>query len=256
MATAFIEIRYLARGPKGKEDPAAALERIGWLADACHNLPGVAGSRPPRWGETDAFIGPWKSSNPDQHAWMASVLKSAGLDTAWLAAAPPWPPLVPPAERPRLARRGVRFPRELREYAELDTEALRALLVDAREHGSRPKLAPGSELTHVAPDGRHLLRAVRRGEMLFGPAREGLAEYRCLLRMDDGAVVVARFRLRPAAFAAVPRGLSLIRRLWLTASVPQRHERDTYLWNRDHQADSPDCPICASRRLNGCEASS
>ena len=32
---------------------------------------------------------------------------------------------------------------------------------------------------------------------LFGPKREGLAEYRCLLQMSDRVVVVARFRLCP-----------------------------------------------------------
>lgn len=240
---AFVEIRYLARGPKGTEDPAAALERIGWLADACHNLPGVAGRRPSRWGDTDPFIGPWKSSRPGQHAWMAGVLKSAGLDTAWLDAAPLWYPPIDPVERPRLARGGVRFPRGLREYAELDTEALRALLTDAWEHGAR-KVGTGPMLTHAAPDGRHLLRAVRRGELRFDTEHEGLDEYRCLVQMNDGVVAVDRYWLRPAVLAEVTRGLSLARRLWLSASVPQRHERDMYLWHRAHKENSPDCLIC------------
>ncbi len=96
---------------------------------------------------------------------MAVVLRSAGLDTAWLGAAPSWYPPVVPVERPRLARGGMRFPRGLREYAELGTETLRALVADAREDDSRLKRAPGPELAHVAPDGRHLLRAVRQGEM-------------------------------------------------------------------------------------------
>jgi len=247
MSLAFIEIRYFARGPRGKEDPAAALERIGWLADACHNLPGVAGRRPPRWGEPDPFVGPWKSSNPDQHAWMAKALESAGLDTAWLDAAPQWYPPVDPVERPRLAWGGIRFPRGLREYAELDAEALRALLTDAREHGPR-QAGTGPVLTHAAPGSRYLLRAARRGELRFGPEYEGLDEYRCLVRMNDGAIAVARYWLRPETVAKVPCGISLPHRLWLAASVPQRHERDMYLWNRAHKAGSPDCPICTSLR--------
>jgi hypothetical protein len=55
--------------------------------------------------------------------------------------------------------------------------------------------------------------------------------------------VVYRLRLRPAAFTALPRGLSLPRRLWLAASMPQRHERDTYLWLRAHQAAVPSCAL-------------
>ena len=94
--------------------------------------------------------------------------------------------------------------------------------------------------------GRHLLRAIRRGKMLFGPERDGLAEYRCLQQMVDSAIVVTRFWLPPAAFDAIPRGLSPVRQLRLAASVKQRHERDAYLWHRDHRATSSDCPLCSS----------
>ena len=100
-------------------------------------------------------------------------------------------------------------------------------------------------LAHAALDGRHLLRAARRGEPLFGPKHERLDEYRCLVPMNDGLVAVARYRLRPETFAAVPRGISPARRLWLAASVPQRHERDMYPWNRSHKENFTDCPTCA-----------
>lgn len=245
MRHAFLEIRYLARGPEREEDSAAALERIGLLADACHNLPGAG--RAPRRRDPDPFIGPWKSVTTGKHAWMASVLKSANLDTAWLDAAPLGPPSVTPADRPRLARGGFRFPRSLREYAALDTSALRALLVEAKELGWPTTGEPDDLLRHAAADGTHLLRAIRPGEMLFGPDREGLAEYRCLMEMDDGAVVVSRLWLRPASFAAQPRELSLARNLWLGASVKQWHERDAYLWRHDHLASAPACPLCTSR---------
>jgi hypothetical protein len=168
-----MEIRYLARGPEGKEDPTTALERIGLLADACHNLPGAGCA--PRRGDLDPFIGPWRSITTGEHAWMAGVLKSANLDTAWLDAAPLGPPAVTPAERPRPTWGGFRFPRSLREYAALDTSALRVLLVDAKELGWPTTGVPDDLLRHTAADGTHLLRAIRPGEMLFGPDRDGLA---------------------------------------------------------------------------------
>jgi hypothetical protein len=99
MSQAFIEIRALAYTAKDEEeDPAGALERIRLLADACHNLPGVIGRRPPRPGDADPFIGPWR--HPREHDWIARVLKSADLDTAWLDAAPRLPSALGPVERP------------------------------------------------------------------------------------------------------------------------------------------------------------
>lgn len=244
MGTAFMEIRHLARGPAGRDDPAAALERIGMIADACHNLPGAG--RVPQEGDLDPFVGPSKSDTMGKHAWMAGVLKSANLDTAWLDAAPLVPPVVTPVDRPRLAWGGSRFPRSLREYAALDTSALRALVMDARELGWPAAGTSSEPLRHIAADGTHLLRTVRPGETRLAE-REGLAQYRCLTEMDDGAVVVSRLWLRPAAFAAQPRGLSVAHNLWLAASVKQRHERDTYLWMRGHLASVPDCPVCTSQ---------
>jgi hypothetical protein len=64
MSQAFIEIRALAYTAKDKEDPADALERIRLLADACRNLPGVTGRRPPHPGDVDPFIGPWRHRVP------------------------------------------------------------------------------------------------------------------------------------------------------------------------------------------------
>jgi hypothetical protein len=70
MSQAFIEIRALAYTSRDEEeDPAHALERIRLLADACHNLPGAIGRRPPRPGDADPFIGPWR--HPRERDWMA-----------------------------------------------------------------------------------------------------------------------------------------------------------------------------------------
>jgi len=246
MSRAFIEIRALAYGTLGKEGPAGALERIALLAGACHNLPGVIGRRPPAPGEADPFVGPWR--NPREHDWMARVLKSASLDTSWLDAAPRTPPVVAPAERPRLARGGIRLPRSLREYTSADTATLRALVSDALEASPPPQARQAylrSLLAHAAPEGRHLLRAIRPGERP-ALASGGLTEFRCLMRMNDQAVIVFRPRLRSEALTVIPRRLWPARQLWLTASTPRRHERDDYLWTRHHRTAQPDCPLCQS----------
>lgn len=246
MSQAFIEIRTFAYTAKDKEDLADALERIRLLADACHNLPGVIGRRPPRPGDTDPFIGPWR--NPREHDWMARVLKAADLDTAWLDAAPRWPPVIAPVERPRLARGGIRLPLSLREYTSVDTPTLRSLVSEALEVGSLPEVRQKYLrllLAHLAPEGRHLLRAVRTGERPT-LASSGLTEFRCLAQMNDRAVIAFRPRLRSEALAVIPHRLSPVRQLWLAASTPRRHERDDYLWVRAHQRTMPDCSLCES----------
>lgn len=247
MSQAFIEIRTLAHTAKDKEDSADALERIRLLADTCHNLPGVIGRRPPRPGDADPFIGPWR--NPREHNWMARVLQSAGMDTAWLDTAPRWPPvLLAPVERPRLARGGIRLPRSLQEYASVDTSTLRSLVTEALEAGPPPEARRKYLrllLAHVAPEGRHLLRAIRPSERPT-LAANGLTEFRCLAQMNDQAVIAFRPRLRSEALAVIPHRLSPVRQLWLAASTPRRHERDDYLWVRAHQRIMPDCPLCES----------
>jgi hypothetical protein len=102
-------------------------------------------------------------------------------------------------------------------------------------------------LAHLDPQARHIARPSHRGEPLFVP--QGLADirqYRCLLRMIDGATVVGRLRLRESRLTARPRNLSLVQRLKLAAAPRAHHERDTYLWSRDHRVSAPYCPTCAS----------
>lgn len=249
MSQALLEIRALAYTAKDKEDPAEALERIRLLADACHNLPGVIGRRPPAPGEIDPFIGPWR--HPHEHGWMARTLKSTGLGTAWLDAAPRTPPVRAPVERPRLTPGGWRLPRSLGEYTSVDTATLRSLVSEAMEIGSPPKarlVYLRSLLTHAAPQGRHLLRAIRLGERP-ALASNGLTEFRCLMQMNDQTVIACRLRLRSEALTAIPRRLSPVRQLWLTASTPRRHERDYYLWTRQHRTALPDCSLCESPQI-------
>ena len=248
MSQAFIEIRALAHTAKDEEDPGGTIERIRLLADACHNLPGVIGRPPPRPGGADPFIGPWR--HPREHDWMARVLKSADIDTAWLDAAPRRPPALAPAERPRLARGGIRLPRSLGEYTSVDTATLRSLVSEALEAGSPPEARQAYLrllLAHAAPEGRHLLRAIRAGERpASASTSSGLTEFRCLVRMNDRSVIAFRPRLRSEALTAIPRHLSPVRQLWLAASIPRRHERDDYLWVRAHQRTLPGCPLCES----------
>lgn len=246
---AFIEIRTLAYTTReGRADPSEALEQIRLLANACHNLPGVIGRRPPALGDVDPFIEPWR--NPREHDWMARVLKSTELDTAWLDAEPRWPPVVAPVERPRPVRHGIRLPRNLREYKSVDTAMLRSL-VNESLHVESPAGAREAHLrfvlAHVAPAGRHLLRGIRNGERP-SLARNGFTEFRCLARMNDQAVIAFRPQLLSATLAAIPHGLSPVRQLWLAASTPRRHEQDDYLWTRAHRATQPDCPLCGSQR--------
>lgn len=246
MSQAFIEVRTLAYTAKDKEDPTDALERIRLLADACHNLPGVIGRWPPRRGDVDPFIGPWR--HPREHNWMARVLKSTDLDTAWLDAAPRWPPVLAPVDRPRLAHGGIRLPRSLHEYTSVDTTTLRSLVNETLEAGSPPEARQAYLrllLAHVSSEGHHLIRAIRPGERPIS-ASSGLAEFRCLVRMNDRAVIAFRPRLRSEALTAIPRRLSPVRQLWLAASTPRRHERDDYLWIRAHQRTMPDCSFCES----------
>lgn len=179
---------------------------------------------------------------------MARVLKAANLDTAWLDAAPRWPPAITPVERPRLAPGGIRLPLSLCEYTSVNTATLRSLVSQALEADPPPEARQKYLrllLTHVAPEGRHLLRAVRTGERP-ALASSGLTEFRCLAQMNDRAVIAFRPRLRSEALAVIPHRLSPIRQLWLAASTPQRHERDDYLWVGAHQRTMPDCPLCAS----------
>ena len=179
---------------------------------------------------------------------MARVLKSADIDTAWLDAAPRQPQALAPAERPRLARGGIRLPRSLHEYTSVDTATLRSPVNEALEAGSPPEARQaylGLLLAHAAPEGRHLLRAIRAVERP-APASSGLIEFRCLARMNDRSVIAFRPQLRSEALTAIPRHLSSVRQLWLAASIPRRHERDDYLRVRAHHSALPGCPLCES----------
>lgn len=122
-----------------------------------------------------------------------------------------------PSERSRPARGGIRLPRSLREYTAVDTTTLRSLVHEALEAGSPPPARQAYArllLAHAAPQGRHLLRAIRAGER-HASANE-LTEFRCAVRMNDRAVIAFR----------------------------NGTNEDDYLRARSHQRALPDCLLC------------
>jgi hypothetical protein len=83
----FVDIRTIAHRPEVAGDSAAALKRIGMIADACHNLPGAATWRR-RGSEPDPFAWAWQASSRDMRESLGEVFQSLELDTAWLDAVP------------------------------------------------------------------------------------------------------------------------------------------------------------------------
>ena len=245
----LVEIRFLAGNPDSAEHPDGALAQIHMIADACHNLHGAGKIRPRSPYDYDPFVYLWHTSTAEQRLWLTRQLEDMGVDYGWLTDTSPWPPPArTPARRPRLRRRGIRFPRSPREYVALDTTTLRQLVLEAsalEPPGRKPR---DHMLAHLDPGGRHLVRASRPGEPLFlPPGPEDLGQFRGLLQMSDGSVVVGHLRLRSSSFAELPPNISIAERLLLAATVPQRHERDVGLWFRDHKAADPQCPLWATQ---------
>ncbi|MEV4757308.1 hypothetical protein AB0J86_19635 [Micromonospora sp. NPDC049559] len=240
---ALIEIRYLAFRPESAKHPDGHLEQIRVIADVCHNLPTAGGLRP---DEFDPFVWMWQTANAYQREWLTRHLDKLGVDYSYLIESPQLPrPATPPATRPAFRPGGWQLPRTPGGFKALDTVTLESL---ARE---LVVLEPSSsryverQLAHLQPDGRHILRARRKGETVHssdGP--EDFREYHALLTMVDGAVVVGRFQLRESSFAALPADLTRLRRFQLAAVPPRRGERDVYLWGRDHEATDAACSQC------------
>lgn len=138
-----------------------------------------------------------------------------------------------------------RVPRSLRESVACDTAQLRVLVLEAAALEPPGRKSPGYVLAHLDPAGRHVVRASRPGEPLFWPPGPGgLRQYRGLLQMIDGCVVVGHLRLCASSLAALPPGLRLAGRILLAARVPRLDERDVYLWAGDHRVADPQCRLC------------
>jgi hypothetical protein len=247
---AMVEIRTLAYTPEAATHPDGNLVEIGLIADACHNLPGAHEPRP--MGEYDGLVWTWQTANAFQKAWLRARLNRLGVDLSFLELAPALPqPATAPDTSPHW--RAWQWPRHPRAFVAADTTALSELIRRARAAQTPdPRFGPAREafirstLRHLHPDGRHILRRSRPDENLFVPdGPDDLRQYRAVLTMYDGGVVVDHPRLRTSDVDQVPARLSPIHRLQLAAVPYRRNERDVGLWMRAHREADPNCALCA-----------
>ncbi|MFG2089394.1 hypothetical protein [Spirillospora sp. NPDC048824] len=269
-AKAFIEIRCLAGNARRRSEDSSVeedLDRMRFLADLCHNMPGIA--RPRRWrpSRKGASLSSfqqamaqrpmswtWNTAGPEGRAWMLRHVEQAGL--TWT----PPPPL--PAHRkgpsPMTLRQwaGVLLghwpvrapigrqplPAEARILKALDTDAICALYTEA----GRLRLGLGKGgpwlREHLDPDGVHYL--VPDPASYYWPGNSNASGgkirwWQCtvLLRMYDGEQVSGMLAVLPETFAALPPTVPRREQLRLLHRA-RSTERDTYLWGRDHK---PEC---------------
>jgi hypothetical protein len=286
-AMAFTEIRSLAGNVRRTSEGWSAdqdLDRIRFLADLCHNMPGIA--RPGRWRPSRRGAPPssfeqasmkrpmiwtWNTTGPEGRAWMLRHIEQRGL--TWT----PPPPLpghrkgpapmtlrqrvgVLPGRWPVSAPAGHQpLPPEAHVLKALDTDAICALY----EEAGRLRLGLGSGgpwlRAHLDLDGVHYL--VPDPADYYWPGRSDgrggkIRWWQCtaLLRMSDGEQVSNMLAVLPETFTALPSSLPRRQQLRLV-HLARATERDTYLWGRDHKAECspPRCSYTPER--NGPEAS-
>jgi hypothetical protein len=268
-ARAFTEIRYLAGDARRSSEDTSAdedLDRIRFLADLCHNLPGIARPRPwrpSRRGTSGSSreqamakrpMGwTWHTIGPEGRAWMLRHIEQDGR--RWTPPPPLpayrkgpspmtlrqraavllgcWPVRAPAGRQP--------LPAEAHVLKALDTDAVCAL----HEEAGRLRLGLGKGgpwlRAHLDPDGVHYL--VPDPASYYWPGNADgkdstIRWWQCteLLRMYDGEQVSGMVAVLPETFAALPSTLRRREQLRL-AHVARTTERDTYLWGRDHKAD-------------------
>ena len=247
---AVVEIRTYAFNGELYQGPGTVQEYIRMLADTVHNLPGGVlggGERRTAWpGEGyHTFYWMWATASPANKRWLVSQFSAMGYDYRYLEQAGPWPVYSDPATRLSLRRGGLRLPRDVASVKAVDTQTFARLETQAYERGLTGGKRTDWLITHLDPYGTHILLPKRPGDVFFGPKVDGVWEYRCLLRMLDGAVVVGSLRVERASVDAIPAGLTRREQVRL-AALPRRHDRDVGLWGRDHKAAEPDCVSCAT----------
>jgi hypothetical protein len=268
-ARAFTEIRYLAgEARRNSEDrfPAEDLDRIKFLADLCHNMPGIARPRPwrpSRRGTSGSSREQamakrpmgwvWHTTGPEGRAWMLSHIEQ---DERHWTPPPPlpvyrkgpppmtlrqqtavvlrrWPVKAPAGRQP--------LPAEAQVLKALDTGAVCALY----EEAGRLRLGLGKGgpwlRAHLDPDGVHYLVPDPANYYWPGnPDSKGgtIRWWQCtaLLRMSNGEQVSGMVAVLPETFIALPSTLPRGEQLRLVHLV-RGTERDTYLWGRDHKAE-------------------
>jgi hypothetical protein len=268
-ARAFTEIRHLAgTAQRAAQDNSydEVLDRIRFLADLSHNLPGIARPRPNMPSRRGRPIGSfdqamaerpmswvWNAAGPEARAWMLCHIEQAGrswtppppLPHARKGSSPmtprqrlgvllrQWPVKAPAGRRP--------LPAEANVLKALDTDAICALHDEARRlrlglGGGGPWLR-----AHLAPGGIHYL--LPDPAKYYWPGspngRGGTIDWwQCttLLRMRNGEQVSGMLAVPPGTFAALPSTLPRNQQLRLVHHI-RSIERDTYLWGRDHKAE-------------------
>ncbi|MGC5661732.1 hypothetical protein ACN261_15215 [Micromonospora sp. WMMD723] len=245
----MIEIRALASNPDRSRHPDGHLAEIRLIADVCHNLPWA--DQPQPVGEYDALVYTWQTANDFQRSWLRKHFARADIDTTFLEQAPRLPrPATAPDTRPTWKQ--WQLPRDLTFFA-VDSSTLadlvrRARAIDYYDPTHGPARTDFIEwfLAHIHPDGRHILRPSRHDETLFQPnGPNDLRQYRALVTMSDGTLIVHHPRLHATDVAALPTNLHLLRRLQLAAVPPRRQEIDAGFWARQHRATHPTCRDCA-----------
>ncbi|MEU7799902.1 hypothetical protein AB0B10_11570 [Micromonospora arborensis] len=246
LSAALIEIRALASRPDRSKHPDGHLAEIRLIADVCHNLSGADQPKPA--GEYDGLVYTWQTANDFQRSWLRKHFARAAIDTAFLEQAPQLPrPATAPDTRPTW--KCWQVPRDAKTFIGVDSSTLtnltrQARAVDRHDPTYGPVRTAFIEwfLDHLHPDGQHILRPSRSDETLFQPDGPGdLRQYRALVTMSDGTLIVGHPRLRATDVAALPTKLHLLRRLQLAAVAPRRQELDVGLWARHHRATHPDC---------------
>lgn len=242
---ALLEIRDLAwRCRSGQERPdAEVFDRIHFLANAAHNLPGIA-----REGGRDrqAMYWVWSTAGPDGRTWMLDAIDYA--DSSWTPPAPPQPPSRDPATlsawRKTIARTGwwpVRsaigrspLPASARVLKAVNTQEAVALHEEAHER----RFGLGVDATwlraHVDPRGTHYL--VPDPASYFWPDSDRpWWQCRVLLRMLDGRQVKTSVAVHPDSFRALPDTLPGYQQRCLVYLM-RATRYDIGLWGQDHKA--------------------
>ncbi|MFI0960607.1 hypothetical protein ACH4S8_04165 [Streptomyces sp. NPDC021080] len=266
-ARAFIEIRHLAGSTRHESaaNPEETLERIRFLANLGHNLPGVTrpgpttpsrpGTSPGSWEQATAarpMTGVWNTAGPKAQEWILRHIGQAGR--TWTPPPPlperrkgpspmtlrqragfllgRWPVKTPAGRRP--------LPVQANVLKALDAETVCSLYDEARRlrlglGGGGPWLR-----AHLDPDGVHYL--LPNPALYYWPGTPisdgeiGWWQCTALLRMRDGEQVSGMVAVLPETFTALPSTVPRRQQLRL-AHCARSTERDTYLWGRDHKAE-------------------
>lgn len=263
---ALIEIRYAAR--KARREPEKptdeVLERISFLSDLVHNLPGKIqspgrrraslpehASRRDRALRSRPMSWTWNTCGPPGQEWMLRRIAEAGY--RWTPPPPlPTPrkgavewslrlrfrvlagwPVHPPSGLPGL-------PRRARVLKALDRDQICALY----EEAARERLGQGpvglDYRAHLDPRAQQYIFPDPAAYNWPGEDRPWW-QSRVLLSMVDGEQISGTLSVLPETFTALPSAVPRIRqrRLALRARML---ERDYYLWFRDHEE------VCSPQR--------